>query len=38
VRLPTGALVQIDCARRTGFGYDERVEVLGSTGLVEARR
>ncbi|HET7399911.1 MAG TPA: Gfo/Idh/MocA family oxidoreductase [Intrasporangium sp.] len=38
LRLPTGALVQIDSTRRTGYGYDERVEVLGSTGLVEARR
>jgi myo-inositol 2-dehydrogenase / D-chiro-inositol 1-dehydrogenase len=38
LRLPTGALVQIDSARRTGYGYDERIEVLGSTGMVEARR
>jgi myo-inositol 2-dehydrogenase / D-chiro-inositol 1-dehydrogenase len=38
LRLPTGALVQIDSTRRTGYGYDERVEVLGSTGMVEARR
>lgn len=38
LRLPTGALVQIDSARRIGYGYDERIEVLGSTGLVEARR
>lgn len=36
--LPTGALVQIDSTRRTGYGYDERVEVLGSTGMVESRR
>ncbi len=36
--LPSGALVQIDCSRRTGYGYDERIEVLGSNGLVEARR
>lgn len=38
LRLPTGALVQIDSVRRVGYGYDERVEVLGSTGMVEARR
>lgn len=38
LRLPTGALVQIDSARRTGYGYDERIEVLGSTGMAEARR
>lgn len=38
LRFPTGALVQIDNARRTGYGYDERIEVLGSTGMIEARR
>ena len=38
LRLPTGALVQIDNARRIGYGYDERIEVLGSTGMIEARR
>ena len=38
LRLPTGALVQIDSTRRTGYGYDERIEVLGSTGLVQAHR
>jgi myo-inositol 2-dehydrogenase/D-chiro-inositol 1-dehydrogenase len=38
LRLPGGALVQIDSARQIGYGYDERIEVLGSTGLVEARR
>lgn len=37
LRLSTGALVQIDIVRRVGYGYDERVEVLGSTGMVEAR-
>jgi myo-inositol 2-dehydrogenase/D-chiro-inositol 1-dehydrogenase len=36
--LPSGALVQIDSVRRTGYGYDERIEVMGSTGLVESRR
>lgn len=38
VTLAGGALVQIDCVRRTGYGYDERIEVHGSTGMVEARR
>jgi len=38
LRLPTGALVQIDSARRIGYGYDERIEVVGSTGMIEARR
>jgi myo-inositol 2-dehydrogenase/D-chiro-inositol 1-dehydrogenase len=36
--LPTGALVQIDCAGRIGYRYDERIEVLGSSGMIEARR
>src|SRR4051812_1759373 len=38
LRFPSGALVQIDSARQIGYGYDERIEVLGSTGMVEARR
>ena len=38
LRLPDGALVQIDSARQIGYGYDERIEILGSTGMVEARR
>ena len=38
LRLPGGAMVQIDSARRIGYGYDERIEVLGSTGMAEARR
>ena len=38
LKLPDGALVEIDNNRRTGYGYDERIEVLGSTGLVESMR
>jgi myo-inositol 2-dehydrogenase/D-chiro-inositol 1-dehydrogenase len=38
LRLPGGALVQVDSARRTGYGYDERIEVFGSSGMAEARR
>jgi len=38
LKLPSGALVQIDNVRRTGYGYDERIEVMGSTGLVESGR
>jgi myo-inositol 2-dehydrogenase/D-chiro-inositol 1-dehydrogenase len=38
LKMPDGALVQIDNNRRTGYGYDERIEVLGSTGLVESMR
>jgi myo-inositol 2-dehydrogenase/D-chiro-inositol 1-dehydrogenase len=37
LRLPTGAVVQIDSVRRTGYGYDERIEVHGSDALLEAR-
>lgn len=38
LRLPGGALVQIDSARQIAYGYDERIEVLGSLGMVEAKR
>ncbi|MBV9489422.1 MAG: inositol 2-dehydrogenase [Verrucomicrobia bacterium] len=38
VRLSRGALCQIDSSRRTGYGYDERIEVFGSKGMVESRR
>ena len=38
LRLPGGVLVQIDSVRQIGYGYDERIEVLGSTGMVEAKR
>jgi myo-inositol 2-dehydrogenase/D-chiro-inositol 1-dehydrogenase len=38
LRLPGGGLVQIDSVRQIGYGYDERIEVLGSSGMVEAQR
>jgi myo-inositol 2-dehydrogenase/D-chiro-inositol 1-dehydrogenase len=38
LRLPTGALVQIDSVRRTSYGYDERIEVFGSGGMAETQR
>lgn len=38
IRLSRGTLCQIDSSRRTGYGYDERIEVFGSKGLVESRR
>ncbi|MGK2320979.1 Gfo/Idh/MocA family protein [Gordonia rhizosphera NBRC 16068] len=38
LRMPGGTLVQIDSARRIAYGYDERIEVLGSEGLIEAGR
>jgi myo-inositol 2-dehydrogenase/D-chiro-inositol 1-dehydrogenase len=38
LRMRSGALCQIDSTRRTGYGYDERIEVFGSAGMVESRR
>jgi myo-inositol 2-dehydrogenase / D-chiro-inositol 1-dehydrogenase len=37
-RMASGALCQIDSSRRTGYGYDERIEVFGSKGMIESRR
>lgn len=38
LRLSQGALCQINCSRRTAYGYDERIEVFGSDGMIESRR
>lgn len=38
LKLPSGAIVQIDSVRRTAYGYDERIEVMGAAGLIEAGR
>ena len=38
MRMASGALCQIDCSRRTAYGYDERLEVFGSLGMAESRR
>jgi myo-inositol 2-dehydrogenase/D-chiro-inositol 1-dehydrogenase len=38
LRMAGGALCQIDSSRRTAYGYDERIEVFGSTGMVESER
>jgi len=35
---PDGALAQIDCVRHTNYGYDERIEALGSEGMAESER
>jgi myo-inositol 2-dehydrogenase/D-chiro-inositol 1-dehydrogenase len=32
----SGKLCQISCSRRATYGYDQRVEVLGSNGMVRA--
>lgn len=38
LRMENGALAQIDSARRISYGYDERIEVMGSAGMVESGR
>jgi myo-inositol 2-dehydrogenase/D-chiro-inositol 1-dehydrogenase len=38
LKFASGALCHIDNSRHTGYGYDERIEVFGSQGLVESRR
>jgi myo-inositol 2-dehydrogenase / D-chiro-inositol 1-dehydrogenase len=38
IRLSRGALCQIDSSRRAAYGYDERIEVFGSKGMIESRR
>ena len=38
LRMKSGAFCQLDCSRRTAYGYDERIEVFGSKGLIESRR
>ena len=36
LKTPSGRLCQISCSRRATYGYDQRVEVLGSKGMVRA--
>jgi myo-inositol 2-dehydrogenase / D-chiro-inositol 1-dehydrogenase len=38
LRMASGALCQIDSSRRAAYGYDERIEVFGSEGMVESTR
>lgn len=38
IRLASGGLCQIDNTRRATYGYDERIEVLGTEGLIESAR
>lgn len=38
LRMPSGALCHIDNSRRTAYGYDERIEVFGSAGMVQSLR
>ena len=38
LKMPNGALCHIDNSRRTNYGYDERIEVFGSEGMVQSNR
>ncbi len=38
LKMPSGALCHIDNSRRTAYGYDERIEVFGSEGMVQSNR
>jgi myo-inositol 2-dehydrogenase/D-chiro-inositol 1-dehydrogenase len=38
VRLKSGALAHIDNARRATHGYDDRIEVFGTGGMIESSR
>lgn len=36
IRFESGAFCKIDCSRRAVYGYDQRVEVFGSAGMVSS--
>ena len=38
LKMPSGTLCHINNSRRAAYGYDERIEVFGSEGMVESRR
>src|SRR6266404_1039610 len=38
LKMPSGALCHIDKSRRSSYGYDERIEVFGSEGMVQSNR
>ncbi len=38
LKLPSGALVHIDSSRHAAYGYDERIEIFGAEGMLEAGR
>jgi myo-inositol 2-dehydrogenase/D-chiro-inositol 1-dehydrogenase len=38
LRMKSGALCQIENTRRAVYGYDDRIEVLGTGGLIESSR
>lgn len=38
LKFASGAMCHINCSRRTGYGYDERVELFGSKGMAVSHR
>ena len=38
LRLRSGAIASFSFSRRSGYGYDERIEIHGSLGMMESRR
>ena len=38
LKMPGGALCHIDNSRRSAYGYDERIEVSGSHGMLQSNR
>ncbi|MBP2171054.1 myo-inositol 2-dehydrogenase/D-chiro-inositol 1-dehydrogenase [Erwinia toletana] len=36
MQMNSGALAQLDNTRRTGYGYDERISVIGERGMAES--
>jgi myo-inositol 2-dehydrogenase / D-chiro-inositol 1-dehydrogenase len=38
LKMASGAFCHIDNSRRSAYGYDERIEVFGSQGMVESQR
>ena len=36
IEMESGALCQMNFSRRTAYGYDERVEIAGSAGMMQA--
>jgi len=37
LKFPSGALGSIDLSRKAAYGYDQRIEVLGDKGMVQAQ-
>jgi len=36
LKFPSGAIASIDLSRKAAYGYDQRIEVLGDQGMVQA--